>query len=97
MSKKIVKVNGEYKREITEFSFPTFYSKHSEEDIREWLQEVYSYEVNQRLSKWEYNYGGVPEQFKDWKVSEQVLNFEPKCEFDDEIQKFIDIQNTTVQ
>jgi len=75
----------------TVYSNPDFYSEHSEDEIRNWMDnKVYSdfYDDLGEEVGWDLHCDEV--EINDISISEQVLDSEPFCEYDDEIQEWID-------
>jgi|TARA_Y100000031_G_scaffold77821_1_gene85750 hypothetical protein len=95
MSKKILEVSGDATRHISQRIDGSFYSTHEEEDIEEWL----SYkDADTNDDSFEEVFGGDWYDDDCWDGLEDCnVGFQESegadegyCEFDDEIQEFID-------
>jgi len=93
MSKKILEVQGDATRDMRQSGSGYFYSAHKQEDIKKWLShkdadtDVYSFnEVFQDYDWWDDEYGHL----ENFDVSFGETEDEHECEYDEEIQQFID-------
>ena len=104
MSKKVKRVSGYATRTTTQSMDGSFYSKHSEDDIQEWLDGKgvnYDYDATQEVFcddswfDWEdndYEMEDCEISFEEHsgKESSPQGEVEVECRHDEEIQKFID-------
>ena len=94
MSNKVQYVDFTLTRTLDEYSNPEFYSEHSEDDIRDWLKDKedeypeFLEDLGEEVG-WDHD---SPDDVnvRNLSISEQVLDSEPYCEYDDEIQDWID-------
>ena len=93
MSNKILEVSGDATRDMRQSGSGSFYSAHKQEDIEKWLsyknadsQDYYFNEVFGD-SWWDDQ---SHENLDDFDVSFTETEDEDECEYDDEIQEFID-------
>ena len=105
MSKKVIKVIGDATRRTHQSMYGEFYSKHSEDDIQEWLDgKSLNYdcceveEVFKNNDTW-FDWEDIDHDMKDCEISfEEHSGKESspqgkvpvECRHDEEIQKFID-------
>ena len=93
MGNKVQYVDILLNRTLWEYCNPEFYSEHSEDDIRGWLNEKeddpHFWEKVGEEEGWDHD---LPDEVevRNISFSEQVLNSVPYCEYDDEIQEWID-------
>lgn len=93
MSKKILEVDGSATRDARDYSSGSFHSAHKPEDIEKWLK-------HKGVDDWTDSFDEVFGVNWDWYSSDDKTDTfdvqftetedEDECEFDDEIQKFID-------
>ena len=106
MSKKIIKVEGSAERNVLEKGIGTFYSTHKPEDVDRWLNsliessdgEMSDYEFDRIFEpEWsEYNVDEDIEEFEfNCREPEPIMSSYINenlgcCEFENEIQEFLD-------
>ena len=96
MSKKILEVQGDATRDMRQSGSGSFYSAHNQEVIEKWLShkdadsdDYYFDEVFGTDEWWDEESHGQLEDF-DVSFKETEDEHEDECEYDEEIQKFID-------
>lgn len=95
MSKEIVRVESSASREMHQTASGSFSSTHKPEDIEKWLKQTCADEETSRFDEvfgtendwWEEDYSNYIEDFE---VSFTEEEGEDECEYDEEIQEFID-------
>ena len=95
MSKKILDVQGSATRECRDFNGSSFYSEHKPEDIEKWLKYKgvdYSSKSFDYVFDNDWNCFPSDDQTDTFEVqfNEFEDDSEDECEFDEEIQKFLD-------
>ena len=105
MSKKVKKVIGDATRRTNQSMYGSFYSKHSEDDIREWLDgKSLNYDCCEVEDVFKNNDTWFDWEDQDHEMEDIEISFEEhsgkesspqgkvpvECRHDEEIQKFID-------
>ena len=93
MSKKIIEVSGDAYREMGQRMTGSFYSAHKQEDIEKWLSHKNADSSDCYFNEvfGEYWWDDQSHETLDsFDVSFTETEHEDECEFDDEIQEFLD-------
>ena len=95
MSKEIVRVEGSASRDMHQTGSGSFYSTHKPEVIEKWLRQTCADDETRRFNEvfgtesdwWDEDHTDI---LDDFDVSFTEEEGEDECEFDEEIQQFID-------
>ena len=93
MSKKILEVEGSATRDARDYSSGSFHSAHKPEDIEKWLKHKGVDDCTSHFDDvfgnyWDFDFSD--DQTEDFEVEFTETEDEHECEYDEEIQKFID-------